>query len=87
MSEPWTEPPIATQAAGAQATATGAPMGGALALPKTLLEQMQELLASISTDLAGLDSDLRSSGARADGPAEPTGSTEQAEPTERPVRG
>nr|WP_254898286.1 hypothetical protein [Kitasatospora sp. NA04385] len=53
MSEPSTEPPTAAAAAG------GAPAG-----PKSLLEQMQELLASINTDLAGLDSDLRSSPAR-----------------------
>lgn len=49
MSEPWTEPPTADTAD-----------GDAPATPKSLLEQMQELLASINTDLAGLDSDLRS---------------------------
>nr|WP_285738021.1 hypothetical protein [Kitasatospora phosalacinea] len=61
MSEPWTEPPTADTAA-----------GGAPATPKSLLEQMQELLASINTDLAGLDSDLRSSPARGgqDAPAD-----------------
>ncbi|MFD0563236.1 hypothetical protein ACFQ2M_15225 [Kitasatospora saccharophila] len=54
MSEPWTEPPTADT--------TAAPAAGdAPASPKSLLEQMQELLASINTDLAGLDSDLRSS--------------------------
>ncbi len=50
MSEPWTEPP-----------APGTATGGAPVTTKSLLEQMQELLASINTDLAGLDSDLRES--------------------------
>nr|WP_111556193.1 hypothetical protein [Kitasatospora sp. SolWspMP-SS2h] len=53
MSEPWTDPPTA------DTTADGVP-----ATPKSLLEQMQELLASINTDLAGFDSDLRSSPVR-----------------------
>ncbi|PJN26730.1 hypothetical protein CG736_08870 [Kitasatospora sp. CB02891] len=48
MSEPWTEPPT-----------PGTPTDGAPVTTKSLLEQMQELLASINTDLAGLDSDLR----------------------------
>ena len=35
------------------------------ATPVSLLEQMQELLASLNKDLAGLDADLQSSGTRA----------------------
>ncbi|MDF3290048.1 MULTISPECIES: hypothetical protein [Streptomyces] len=43
--------------------------------PKGLLQQMEELLAAVTADLAGLDADLRSSdrapapSADADGPA------------------
>lgn len=32
--------------------------------PKGLLQQMEELMASLNADLAGLDADLQSSGGR-----------------------
>ncbi|MFE9423338.1 hypothetical protein ACFYNO_10270 [Kitasatospora sp. NPDC006697] len=41
------------------------------ASPKSLLEQMQELLASVNADLADLGSDLEAAGARAAEPREP----------------
>lgn len=59
MSEPWSEAPTAPPTPAAPA------VPAVPAAPQSLLEQMQELLASISTDLAGLDADLQSSGARA----------------------
>ncbi|PYC77042.1 hypothetical protein C7C46_20095 [Streptomyces tateyamensis] len=53
MSEPRYEAPVAPAQAGVASS------------PKSLLDQMQELLASVTADLADLGSDLEASGARA----------------------
>ncbi|MFD5466825.1 hypothetical protein ACFWIQ_28965 [Kitasatospora sp. NPDC127059] len=54
MSEPSATPQFPSSPAG---SVTGDPAGPAP--PKTLLEQMQELLASVTADLAALQSDAR----------------------------
>ncbi|MFE3505946.1 hypothetical protein [Kitasatospora sp. NPDC059160] len=54
MSEPSATPPFPSSPTG---SATGDSAGPAT--PKTLLEQMQELLASVTADLAALQSDTR----------------------------
>lgn len=59
MSEPRYEASVAPQAP------NPASPGAQAATSRRLLEQMQELLASVNADLAGLDADLQSSGARA----------------------
>nr|WP_145790090.1 hypothetical protein [Kitasatospora atroaurantiaca] len=69
MSEPWSEAPVTPQQTASAAT------------PKSLLEQMQELLASLNASLAGLDADLHSSGARGTEP----GATDS--PTDSSARG
>ncbi|WP_406092898.1 hypothetical protein [Kitasatospora purpeofusca] len=66
MSEPWSEVSTTSQ----YPTADGA---AAPAAPKSLLEQMQELLASVTADLA----DLQAIGARTTSPAA-TGSADGA---------
>ncbi|WP_327073397.1 hypothetical protein OG196_15715 [Kitasatospora purpeofusca] len=58
MSEPWSE--VSTPSQYPTADRTAAP-----AAPKSLLEQMQELLASVTADLA----DLQAIGARTTSPA------------------
>nr|WP_073927941.1 hypothetical protein [Streptomyces sp. CB03911] len=52
-------------------SATGPAATAAPATPKSLLEQMQELLASVNADLAGMGAALQSSGARPAAAAEP----------------
>ncbi|MFJ2861279.1 hypothetical protein [Kitasatospora sp. NPDC087314] len=65
MSEPTTTPQLPSSPAGLAAGTSSGP-----ATHKSLLEQMQELLASVTADLA----ELQSSGAReADPAAYPTG--------------
>ncbi|MEV7599976.1 hypothetical protein AB0O91_21605 [Kitasatospora sp. NPDC089797] len=54
MSDPSATPPSPSSPTG---SVTGDPAGPAI--PKTLLEQMQELLASVTADLAALQSDTR----------------------------
>ncbi|AUY51755.1 hypothetical protein EH183_25680 [Streptomyces sp. CB01881] len=54
MSEPWSEASAVQQHPATDASAVPA-------IPKSLLEQLQELLASVTADLA----ELQSSGARA----------------------
>ncbi|MEU4120469.1 hypothetical protein AB0F71_39005 [Kitasatospora sp. NPDC028055] len=54
MSEPSATPPFPSSPTG---SATGDSAGPAT--PKTLLEQMQELLASVTADLAALQSNTR----------------------------
>ncbi len=68
MSEPWSEASTTSQ----HPTDDGA---AAPAAPKSLLEQMQELLASVTADLA----DLQATGARTTSPA-PTAATEGGGP-------
>ncbi|MFD7415855.1 hypothetical protein ACFVZ3_22375 [Kitasatospora purpeofusca] len=58
MSEPWSE--VSTTSPYPTAHGAAAP-----AAPKSLLEQMQELLASVTADLA----DLQAIGARTTSPA------------------
>ncbi|TWG00008.1 hypothetical protein [Kitasatospora viridis] len=57
------------QAPAAPVSTAPAPAG------KSLLEQMQELLASVNADLADLDSDLQAAGTRAAEPREPAEGT------------
>ncbi|MFD7905780.1 hypothetical protein ACFV4F_38235 [Kitasatospora sp. NPDC059722] len=73
MSEPWSE----TSAAPQFPTAPAVPA----ATPKSLLEQMQELLASVTADLA----ELQSSGVRDAGTAGyPTGTDTSGAPAVAP---
>nr|WP_104816126.1 hypothetical protein [Kitasatospora sp. MMS16-BH015] len=58
MSEPWSETPAVPRE-------TPGVLPAPTAAPKSLLEQMQDLLNSVNADLAGLDADLQSSGTRA----------------------
>ncbi|MFC5667761.1 hypothetical protein ACFP3U_32955 [Kitasatospora misakiensis] len=69
MSEPWFEASATSQ----YPTANGA---AAPTAPKSLLEQMQELLASLTADLA----DLQATGARTTSPA-PTAAAEDGGPS------
>ncbi|MEV8323558.1 hypothetical protein [Kitasatospora sp. NPDC056731] len=65
MSQPTATPQLPSSPAGSAAGTSSGP-----AAQKSLLEQMQELLASVTADLA----ELPSSGIREDGPATyPTG--------------
>ncbi|MFE2725093.1 hypothetical protein [Kitasatospora sp. NPDC059327] len=64
MSEPWSEAPATPQSPSYPAVSAAEPPLGA-ATPKSLLEQMQELLASVTADLA----DLQASGRRSPAPA------------------
>ncbi|MFF1908449.1 hypothetical protein [Kitasatospora sp. NPDC058218] len=82
MSEPWSEAPAAPQSPSNPArSAAGGP--ACTATPKSLLEQMQELLASVTADLA----DLRSSGARSTAPAAyPTGTDTSGAPAGPGIR-
>ncbi|MER6396227.1 hypothetical protein ACFWA9_23405 [Kitasatospora sp. NPDC059973] len=76
MSEPWSEAPAAPQSPSDPAGSAAARPTGA-ATPKSLLEQMQELLASVTADLA----DLQSSGARRTSPSGyPTGTDTSGAP-------
>ncbi|MGW2253998.1 hypothetical protein ACWCXH_27955 [Kitasatospora sp. NPDC001660] len=73
MSEPWSETSAAPQL-------PSSPVDPA-ATPKSLLEQMQELLASVTADLA----ELRSSGVRVAGTAAyPTGTDTSEAPAAAP---
>ncbi|MGW2377675.1 hypothetical protein [Kitasatospora sp. NPDC001683] len=54
MSEPSATPPFPSSPTGSAAGDSAGP-----ATPKTLLEQMQELLASVTADLAALQSGAR----------------------------
>jgi hypothetical protein len=49
--------------------------------PKSLLEQMQELLASVNADLAGLGADLQSSAARTAEEHDPANGLADSPPT------
>ncbi|SOB84125.1 hypothetical protein [Streptomyces sp. 1331.2] len=60
MSEPSATPQLPSSPTGSAVGTSAGPV-----TPKSLLEQMQELLASVTADLA----ELRSSGARDAGPA------------------
>ncbi|MFI9364580.1 hypothetical protein ACIG5E_26540 [Kitasatospora sp. NPDC053057] len=55
MSEPFATPQSPSRPTGSAAGESTGP-----ATPKTLLEQMQELLASVTADLAALQSGTRS---------------------------
>ena len=44
------------------------PQQGGPAQPKGLLQQMEELMASLNADLSALDADLQSTGATASAP-------------------
>ncbi|PBC79810.1 hypothetical protein BX265_4634 [Streptomyces sp. TLI_235] len=65
MSDPQSEP---SGEASALASQNFAQDVSAAEAPKDLLQQMEELLATVSASLAGLGVDLRSSVARADAP-------------------
>ncbi|MFF2080751.1 hypothetical protein ACFVXG_39035 [Kitasatospora sp. NPDC058162] len=73
MSEPSATPQFPS-------SPTGSAIGGSAgpATPKTLLEQMQELLASVTADLAALQSDTRDTAPAA---AYPAGTDTSAAPT------
>ncbi|MFC9327863.1 hypothetical protein [Kitasatospora sp. NPDC057015] len=77
MSEQWSEAP----AAAPDPSAAGLPSTAAPSTPTSLLEQMQELLASVNADLAGMGAALQSAGARTAGPtgsADPAGRSDAA---------
>ncbi|MGV9264476.1 hypothetical protein ACWDRR_07435 [Kitasatospora sp. NPDC003701] len=82
MSEPWSEAPAAPQYPGNSALPAAEGVAGT-ATPKSLLEQMQELLASVTADLA----DLQSSGARSSAPtAYPAGTDTSGAPAGPGIR-
>jgi hypothetical protein len=49
------------------------PQQGGPAQPKGLLQQMEELMASLNADLSALDADLQSTGSTGSAPAEESG--------------
>jgi hypothetical protein len=51
------------------------PQQGGPAQPKGLLQQMEELMASLNADLSALDADLQSAGSTGSVPAEEGGAT------------
>ena len=51
------------------------PQQGGPAQPKGLLQQMEELMASLNADLSALDADLQSTAGTGSAPAEEIGKT------------
>ncbi|MGQ4431761.1 MULTISPECIES: hypothetical protein [unclassified Streptomyces] len=51
------------------------PQQGGPAQPKGLLQQMEELMASLNADLSALDADLQSTAGTGPAPAEEAGTT------------
>ena len=51
------------------------PQQGGPAQPKGLLQQMEELMASLNADLSALDADLQSAGSTGPTPVEEAGKT------------